>query len=154
MEYAAIFLPLIGSIISYFAKIIGNLFSQIFSSLLVTISAIISIYIFYEGIVNNNYGNYLIFEWINSGNFKVNWSINIDPLSAIMIMVVTSVSAIVHIYSIGYMSFTIHINPDLCPICLYLLFQCCAWLFQIISCNYFWLGRCWFMFLFINWFLV
>ena len=104
MEYAAIFLPLIGSIISYFAKIIGNLFSQIFSSLLVTISAIISIYIFYEGIVNNNYGNYLIFEWINSGNFKVNWSINIDPLSAIMIMVVTSVSAIVHIYSIGYMS--------------------------------------------------
>ena len=55
MEYAAIFLPLIGSIISYFAKIIGNLFSQIFSSLLVTISAIISIYIFYEGIVNNNF---------------------------------------------------------------------------------------------------
>ena len=108
MEYAAIFLPLIGSIISYFAKIIGNLFSQIFSSLLVTISAIISIYIFYEGIVNNNYGNYLILEWINSGNFKVNWSINIDPLSAIMIMVVTSVSAIVHIYSIGYMSHDPH----------------------------------------------
>ncbi len=104
MEYLVIFLPLIGSIISYFGKSIGNLFSQIFSCLMVSISAIISFFIFYEGLVNNNYGNYLIFEWINSGNLNVNWSIKIDPLSSIMIMVVTSVSALVHVYSIGYMS--------------------------------------------------
>ena len=108
MEYAVIFLPLIGSIITYFAKTLGNIFSQVFSSLLVSISAILSFYIFYEGIINNDYGNYLIFEWINSGDFKVNWSINIDPLSAVMIMVVTSVSALVHIYSIGYMSHDPH----------------------------------------------
>ncbi len=108
MEYAVIFLPLVGSIITYFAKTIGNLFSQIFSSLMVTTSAILSFYIFYEGIVYNNYGNYLIFEWINSGDFKVNWSINIDQLSAVMIMVVTSVSSLVHIYSIGYMSHDPH----------------------------------------------
>ena len=87
MEYAILFLPLIGSIITYFAKTLGNIFSQVFSSLLVSISAILSFYIFYEGIINNDYGNYLIFEWINSGDFKVNWSINIDPLSAVMIMV-------------------------------------------------------------------
>ena len=104
MEYLAIFLPLIGSIISYFGKSIGNLFSQIFSCLMVSIAAVISVFIFYDGLVNNNYGNYLIFEWINSGNLNVNWSIKIDPLSSIMIMVVTSVSALVHIYSIGYMS--------------------------------------------------
>ena len=108
MEHAVIFLPLVGSIITYFAKTIGNLFSQIFSSLMVTTSAILSFYIFYEGIVYNNYGNYLIFEWINSGDFKVNWSINIDQLSAVMIMVVTSVSSLVHIYSIGYMSHDPH----------------------------------------------
>ena len=108
MEYAVIFLPLVGSIITYFAKTLGNIFSQVFSSLLVSISAILSFYIFYEGIINNDYGNYLIFEWINSGDFKVNWSINIDPLSAVMILVVTSVSALVHIYSIGYMSHDPH----------------------------------------------
>ena len=108
MEYLVIFLPLIGSIISYFGKSIGNLFSQFFSSSMVVISAIISFFIFYDGIINDNYGNYLIFEWINSGNLNVNWSIKIDPLSSVMIMVVTSVSALVHIYSIGYMSHDPH----------------------------------------------
>ena len=108
MEYLVIFLPLIGSIISYFGKSIGNLFSQIFSCSMVVISAVISFFIFYDGLINNNYGNFLIFEWIKSGNLNVNWSIKIDPLSSIMIMVVTSVSALVHIYSIGYMSHDPH----------------------------------------------
>ncbi len=104
MEYLVIFLPLIGSVITYFGKSFGNLFSQIFSCTMVVISAVISCFIFYDGLINDNYGNYLIFEWINSGNLNVNWSIKIDPLSSVMIMVVTSVSALVHIYSIGYMS--------------------------------------------------
>ena len=108
MEYLVIFLPLIGSIITYFGKSFGNLFSQIFSCSMVVISAVISCFIFYDGLINNNYGNYLIFEWINSGNLNVNWSIKIDPLSSVMIMVVTSVSALVHIYSIGYMSHDPH----------------------------------------------
>ena len=108
MEYLVIFLPLIGSIITYFGKSFGNLFSQIFSCSMVVISAVISFFIFYDGIINGNYGNYLIFEWINSGNLNVNWSIKIDPLSSVMIMVVTSVSALVHIYSIGYMSHDPH----------------------------------------------
>ena len=108
MEYAVIFLPLIGAIISYFGKFLGNLFSQIFSSLLVTISAVLSIIIFYNGYFNNIYGNYKIFEWINSGQFKADWSILIDPLSSVMIVTVTTVSALVHIYSIGYMSHDPH----------------------------------------------
>ena len=108
MEYLVIFLPLIGSIITYFGKSFGNLFSQIFSCSMVVISAVISCFIFYDGLINDNYGNYLIFEWINSGNLNVNWSIKIDPLSSVMIMVVTSVSALVHIYSIGYMSHDPH----------------------------------------------
>ena len=82
MEYLVIFLPLIGSIITYFGKSFGNLFSQIFSCSMVFISAVISCFIFYDGLINDNYGNYLIFEWINSGNLNVNWSIKIDPLSS------------------------------------------------------------------------
>ena len=54
--------------------------------------------------MNNIYGNYKIFEWINSGKFVVNWSINIDPLSSVMLVVVTLISSLVHIYSIGYMN--------------------------------------------------
>ena len=40
--------------------------------------------------------------------FKANWSINVDPLSTVMLVVVTFVSALVHIYSIGYMSHDPH----------------------------------------------
>ena len=108
MEYAVIFLPLIGSVLTYFGKRFGVLFSQVFSCLMISLSAVLSSLIFYDGIINGNYGNYVIFEWINSGNLNVNWSIKIDPLSSVMIMVVTSVSALVHIYSIGYMSHDPH----------------------------------------------
>ncbi|MDA8772868.1 NADH-quinone oxidoreductase subunit L, partial [Candidatus Pelagibacter bacterium] len=108
MEYTVIFLPLIGAIIGYFGGSLIKYFSEIVTSLLVSISAVLSILLFWNGIQNNTYGNYKIFEWISSGNFIANWSINIDPLSSIMLVVVTFVSALVHIYSIGYMSHDPH----------------------------------------------
>ena len=83
MEYAIIFLPLIGSILGYLGKSITKFFSEIFTSLLVSISAILSIIVFWNGIQKNNYENYQIIEWISSGDFVANWSINIDPLSLI-----------------------------------------------------------------------
>ena len=108
MEYAILFLPLLGSLIGYFGRSLTRLFSEITTSLFVSISAILSISVFWNGIQNNIYGNYLIFEWITSGEFTANWSINIDPLSSVMLVVVTFVSALVHIYSIGYMSHDPH----------------------------------------------
>jgi NADH-quinone oxidoreductase subunit L len=108
MEYAIIFLPLIGSIVGYLGKSLIKYFSEITTSLLVGISAILSLTLFWNGIQNNTYGNYKIFEWISSGNFIANWSINIDPLSSVMLVVVTFISALVHIYSIGYMSHDPH----------------------------------------------
>ena len=108
MEYAIIFLPLAGSLIGYLGKSITKYFAEISTSLFVSISAALSIIVFLNGIQNDNYGNYIIFEWISSGGFKANWSINIDPLSSIMLVVVTFVSALVHIYSIGYMSHDPH----------------------------------------------
>ena len=108
MEYAIIFLPLAGSLIGYLGKSITKYFAEISTSLFVSISAALSIIVFLNGIQNDKYGNYIIFEWISSGGFKANWSINIDPLSSIMLVVVTFVSALVHIYSIGYMSHDPH----------------------------------------------
>ena len=104
MEYAVIFLPLLGTIIGYLSKYFGDIASQLLTTLTVCIAAILTLAIFYNGLVHDNYGNYIIFEWIKSGDFQINWSINIDPLSSIMLVVVTLVSALVHIYSIGYMS--------------------------------------------------
>ena len=109
MEYLIIFLPLIGSFISgFFGKQIGDRYIEILSSSLVAISAILSSFIFYQVLVNDYSSNKLIFNWITSGDFKVNWSINIDPLTSVMLVVVSLVSTIIHIYSIGYMSHDPH----------------------------------------------
>ncbi len=109
MEKFIIFLPLVAAIISgFFGKAIGNRASQILTSLFVTISALLSIYILYN-VINNGYiNNVVIGKWISSGQLNVNWSIKIDQLSAVMLVVVTLVSSIVHIYSIGYMSHDPH----------------------------------------------
>ena len=105
IEYLIIFLPLLGSIISgLFGKYIGSRNSEIITSLFVSISAILSFIIFYK-VLNQDYTNNLnIFTWINSGTLNVSWSIDIDALSSVMLVVVTLVSSLVHIYSIGYMS--------------------------------------------------
>jgi len=104
MEHAIIFLPLISSIISaFFGKRIGDKYFQFFTSSLISISALLSIYIFSLVITQDYYSNKLIFNWISSGSFNVNWSINIDALSSAMIVIITLVSSIIHFYSIGYM---------------------------------------------------
>ena len=105
MEISILALPLIASIISgFFGRFIGDRSSEIITSLLVSISAIFSCLVFYEVIFNQYQENIIIATWISSGSLEVNWSMNIDPLSSVMLVVVTSVSALVHIYSIGYMS--------------------------------------------------
>ncbi len=109
IEYLIIFLPLLGSIISgLFGKYIGSRNSEIITSLFVSISAFLSFIIFYK-VLNQDYTNNLnIFTWINSGTLNVSWSIDIDALSSVMLVVVTLVSSLVHIYSIGYMSDDAH----------------------------------------------
>jgi NADH-quinone oxidoreductase subunit L len=109
MELSIITLPLIASIISgFFGKYISDRNSEIVTSLLVSISAILSIIVFYNVVFNQYEHNITIATWINSGTLDVNWSMKIDSLSSVMLVVVTSVSALVHIYSIGYMSHDPH----------------------------------------------
>ena len=109
MEYLILFLPLIASIISgFFGKLIGDKYCQIITSLFVSISAVLSIVIFFKVITVGYENNLIIATWINSGSLNVNWSINIDALSSVMLVVVTLVSSLVHIYSVGYMSHDPH----------------------------------------------
>ena len=109
MELSITTLPLIAAIISgFFGKYIGDRNSEIVTSLLVSISAILSVIVFYNVVFNQYEDNIIIATWINSGTLDVNWSMKIDSLSSVMLVVVTSVSALVHIYSIGYMSHDPH----------------------------------------------
>ena len=109
MELSILFLPLVASIISgFFGKYIGDRNSELVTSTLVSISALLSIFVLYQVIFNQYEENIVIATWINSGSLDVNWSMLIDPLSAVMLVVITSVSSLVHIYSIGYMSHDPH----------------------------------------------
>ena len=109
MEIALLFFPLIASITSgFFGKYIGDRNSEIITSLFVLLSAILSLILFYNVIVNHYESNVVIATWINSGTLNVHWSIKIDSLSSVMLVVVTLVSSLVHIYSIGYMSHDPH----------------------------------------------
>jgi len=104
-EHIIIFLPLISSIISgFFGNKIGERNSEILTSVFVSISSILSFFIFYKVLAYNYNNNVVVATWISSGSLNVNWSINIDALSSVMLVVVTLISAIVHVYSIGYMS--------------------------------------------------
>ena len=105
MEISLLFLPLVASIISgFFGKYIGDKVSEIITSLFISISAILSLILFYNVVVNHYESNVVISTWISSGSLDVNWSIKVDALSSVMLVVVTLISSLVHIYSIGYMS--------------------------------------------------
>lgn len=105
MAYLIIFSPLLGFLIAgLFGRKIGDLISQVVTSSLVGLSAIISCYYLYLFISGYEALNFVIFNWISSGSLNLNWSIYIDALTAIMLVVVTVVSFLVHVYSIGYMS--------------------------------------------------
>jgi len=109
MLYLILFLPLLGSFISaFFYKKIGDRACQIITSSFVVIGAIFSSIILLETIKSGKIYEYPILNWISSGTLKLHWSIYVDSLTAVMLVVVNSVSALVHIYSIGYMSHDPH----------------------------------------------
>ncbi len=109
MELILLFLPLMSFVISgFFGKYIGDRASEIITSLFVSISALLAMFIFYEVITQGYENNIVIASWFHSGSLNVNWSIKVDAVSAVMLVVVTLISSLVHIYSIGYMSHDPH----------------------------------------------
>ena len=132
MSYLIVFLPLIGAVLGYGLKPLGDRYTEVTTTTFLFLSAALSIIIFYKGIIYGEYENYKIIEWISSGNFKADWSINIDPLSSIMLVVVTSVSSLVHLYSIGYMSH----DPNKPRFMAYLSLFTFAMLMLVVSDNF------------------
>jgi len=104
-----LFLPLTAAIFTgLLCKKVSNSFAQIFNSSLLVISALLSLFVFYDIVVVGKILQVDLFNWIDFGNFTIKWSIYADSLTAIILVVVTIISSIVHIYSIGYM----HDDPN------------------------------------------
>ena len=106
MSYVLVFAPLIGFLLTIcFGKLLGDRISQILTSSLVLVSASISFFYFFKFISNDTaIINDKIINWLSSGKLNFDWSIYIDPLTSLMLVVITSISFLVHIYSIEYMS--------------------------------------------------
>ena len=105
MVYLIVFLPLLGSIIAgFWGRRLGDKLSLYLTSTLLLISMTLSWITFWQLSSNHVDKVYPLMEWMNVGDFNVVWSLRHDMLSAVMMIVITTVSAMVHIYSIGYMS--------------------------------------------------
>ena len=110
MYLACVFLPLIAAFISgFFGRIIGARAAQIVTSSALVISFFISLLILNDVAFEGNVYEVQLLTWISSGSFEVSWALQFDSLTAVMVFVVTIVSSVVHIYSIGYMAHDAHI---------------------------------------------
>jgi NADH-quinone oxidoreductase subunit L len=83
---------------------IGSRTAELITTTLLLISMILSWIAFVQVGFGHQDARVPIFTWFASGNLTVEWSLRIDTLTAVMLVVVNTVSALVHLYSIGYMA--------------------------------------------------
>jgi len=104
MYAAIVFLPLLGSAIAgLFGRLLGARPSELVTTGLLFVSAALSVAAFYDVALQGHSYIIQIMPWIHSGDFAVDWTVRIDSITAVMLVVVTGVSSLVHVYSIGYM---------------------------------------------------
>ena len=109
MYHAIVFLPLIAFLIAgIFGRVLGDRPSQGITCGAVVISAVLSLVAFWQVALDGQPVKVEVASWIVSGTFDVSWSLRIDQLTAVMLVVVNGVSALVHVYSVGYMSHDPH----------------------------------------------
>ena len=105
LYYAIVFLPLIGFLIAgLFGNKIGAKASEYITSGLMVIVAICSWIVFFQIPMGDGETVRIpVLHWVTSGSLSFDWALRVDTLTGVMLVVVNSVSALVHIYSIGYM---------------------------------------------------
>lgn len=100
-----VMLPLISGIINgLFCQCFSKKQATFIATIAISLSALLSMFIFYNVGINKAIIHIILAKWLEVGNMKVSWAIYVDQLTAIMFIVVTWISAVVHIYSLGYMA--------------------------------------------------
>ncbi|MCG3266488.1 NADH-quinone oxidoreductase subunit L [Yoonia sp. I 8.24] len=109
METTILFAPLVGALIGGFGwRMIGETAAQWVTTGLLFLAAFLSwiVFLTFDGTTETIH----ILRWIESGTLSTDWSIRMDRLTAIMLIVITTVSALVHLYSFGYMAHDEHFS--------------------------------------------
>jgi NADH-quinone oxidoreductase subunit L len=110
METIILFSPLVGAILAGFGwRIIGETGAQVLATALLFLAAILSwiVFLTFDGVTES----IPILRFIESGTLVTDWAIRMDRLTAIMLIVITTVSALVHLYSFGYMAHDDNFGP-------------------------------------------
>ncbi|SEW10595.1 NADH dehydrogenase subunit L [Aliiroseovarius sediminilitoris] len=103
MVQIILFAPLVGALIAGFGhRVIGDKGAQVLTTALLFLAALLS-WVVFLGLGSETQQIHLM-NWVQSGTLSVDWSIRLDRLTAIMLIVVTTVSSLVHLYSMGYMA--------------------------------------------------
>ena len=103
METTILFAPLVGAILCGFGwRIFGEAAAMWIATGLLFLSAALSwvVFLTFDGVTEGIH----ILRWIESGSLSTDWAIRMDRLTAIMLIVITTVSSLVHLYSFGYMN--------------------------------------------------
>src|SRR6056300_1880291 len=131
--FLIVFLPLLGSlVVGFFGKKLHLMLSHTLSCMMIIIPFFLSLY-FLKLTLSDSYNIVVpLFEWLSSGDLITEWSLRLDLLTSVMLVVVTSVSSLVHIYSIGYMSH----DPHQTRFFAYLSFFTFAMLMLVTSNNF------------------
>ena len=120
MIIATVFLPLFGALVSgLFVRKIGDTRAQIITCVPMVLSALFALIIFFNITGHHVSLDIPVSTWIVSGDFATRWALKVDTLTSIMLLLVTWVAAIVHIYSVGYMSHDEHKPRFMCYLSLF-----------------------------------
>ncbi|GJL95791.1 MAG: NADH-quinone oxidoreductase subunit L [Hyphococcus sp.] len=99
-----VLLPLFGAMLAMpIGRIAGPRAAELLTTGFMLVAAIMSWMLFFDVALGGNARTIELFTWIASGDFKASWAVRLDTLSAVMLIVVNSVSFLVHTYSMGYM---------------------------------------------------
>ena len=142
MIQAIVLLPLLGFAIAGLMSFIDtgedkhkkhrlDLMAQFVTCAPMLVSMVLSWVIFNDVALQGNTYVVQALTWIQSGDLEINWAFRVDTLTAVMLIVVTTVSAMVHVYSIGYM----HHDPDVPRFMAYLSFFTFAMLMLVTADN-------------------
>ncbi len=124
MILGVVFLPLIAAIyVGLLSGSMSNKKAQVITSGGLILSAVLSAGVFYKTVILGQAEVLELFRWIESGGFKSSWALKVDSLTAVMLVVVTWVSALVHVYSTGYMSHDPHVPRFMAYLSLFTFFM-------------------------------
>ena len=99
-----VFLPLLAAIVAGFSnKTFGAVLPKIVTTGALFVSAVLSWTVFLPYLSGGEATVTPVLDWIHSGDMRIDWALRVDALTAVMLVVITSVSALVHLYSWGYM---------------------------------------------------